>query len=277
MQLKLYLICFFLFSFIPFKGYVQQTQTKLVYCYDPALDMAVNIPVANVAYGSPLWSYETNNRSNNEQRAARFFPQDIIGCSLMDFGCNEGGVLLACKKLGAKEIIGIDYNAWCIEQARWKALQNGLTDTHFLVGDMETKALYAQLPDVDTVFLLAILDTSNFSSKQAILSQVARHAKKALYYEGHVSLESHVKRFYELFLLTDFTRFELLGRFDGRLLIRCSRELITEKELPAGAITSDCPDPILIHANEIYIYTDCPRNPAFSVNCRVIQFVKRGE
>lgn len=274
MQLKSYLALVVL-CLIPVKGYVQQTVPKFVYCYDPAVDMVSNIPIQNVAYGSPIWSYEMNNRSNNDERAARFFPQDIVNCSLMDFGCNEGGVLLACKKLGAKEMIGIDYNAWCIEQARWKALQSGLTDAFFLVGDMENKGLYTQLPKVDTVFLLAILDTSGFSNKQAILSQIAFHAKKALYYEGHVTPESHVKRFYELFLHTDFTRFEFLGRFDNRILIRCGRELISQKDLPPNAITSDYPDNILIHANEIYVYTDCPRNPAFSVHCRLIQYVKR--
>lgn len=274
MKLKNFLYSFFWLCLIPAQGHVN-TIPKFMYHYDPITDTATNTVVENVAYGSPIWSYEVNNRSNSDERAARFRQDDLINCSLMDFGCNEGGVLFACRKLGASVLIGIDLNAWCIEQAQKKAAQAGLSDAYFFVGDLENKALYHNLPLVDTVFLLAILDTSNFVNKPAILSRIANHTKKALYYEGHVSPESHVKRLYELLLYTNFTRFEYLGRFDGRILIRCSRELLTLKDLPAGAITSDHPDHLLQQANEIYVFTDSNRNPPFGVNCRLIQYVLR--
>jgi ubiquinone/menaquinone biosynthesis C-methylase UbiE len=248
---------------------------KTLYGYDGSRDCVINRPTENVAFGSTVWSYEQNNRKNNDERAARFLSKDIIGCSLLDFGCNEGGVLLACRRLGASTITGVDYNAWCIEQAKKKVKQNAIPDAHFLVGDMENKGLYQRLPTADTVFLLAILDTSQFAHKQAIIADVCRHAGNTLYYEGHQTKDSHVKRMYELLIYTDFTRFEYLGHYDGRMLIRCSRELITSKEIPKGAITSDSPETNLQSAREIYVYTDSPTNPTFGANCHLIQYVSR--
>lgn len=273
MNLKKYLL-YLALCFIPAQGHVT-TLNKFIHYYDPTTDSVKNIPVDNVAYGCPYWSYEDNNRSNNDERAARFLPEDIVGCNLMDFGCNEGGVLMACRRLGAGIIIGIDINDWCVARARQKALAANMPHTCFLTGDMENKGLYVNLPQVDTVFLLAILDTSNFANKQAVLSNISRLAKKALYYEGHITAESHVKRMYELLVYTSFTRFEYLGRFDNRILMRCSREVLNANQLPSGAITSDHPDEILQQASEIYVFTDSQKNPAFGPNCRLIQYVNR--
>lgn len=254
-----------------------QTIEKEVYIYDESQDMVLNVPTTNVAYGHAVWSYEVNNRPNSDERAGRFRSRDIVGCSIMDFGCNEGGVLFACRRLGAGKIIGIDYNAWCISSARKKAKEQGVKGAIFVVGDMENKGLYTNLPTVDTVFLLAILDTSGFANKQAVLSRISRFAKKALYYEGHVTAESHVRRMYELLLFTDFTRFEYLGRFDGRILIRCGRELYGSRNVPRGAVTSDSSDEALRKSKEIYVYTDSKRNPPFGANCRLIQYVDRNK
>lgn len=248
---------------------------KLIYTYDTLNDRVVNNPVENQTFGSDIWSYEQNYREDSLSRAARFYQKDIVGKTLMDFGCNEGGILIACHKLGASRITGIDNNDWCITQALAKAQKETIADANFFVGDMENKAFLSTLPMVNTVFLLAILDTSSFANKTAIIANISRLAKDALYYEGHQTAASHVPRMQEFFLATDFTRFEYLGRFHTRVLMRFGREVMESKDVPKNAITSDYPDHIVQNAEEIYWFTDSKRNPPFCANCRLIQMVKR--
>lgn len=258
-----------------FASDVLPATTKLLYGYDPAKDRTVNTPAENQTFGSPVWSYEQNYREDSLLRASRFYQKDIAGKTLMDFGCNEGGVLFACRSLGAAGLTGIDNNAWCIGQANARAAREQAHDVRFLTGDMENQAFLASLPKVDTVFLLAILDTSSFANKTAVIANISRFAKGALYYEGHQTIESHVRRMQEFFLATDFTRFEYLGRFNARIFMRFGREMMEACDVPKDAITSDHPDSIVQNAEEIYWFTDSTRNPPFGFRCRLIQMVRR--
>jgi len=248
---------------------------KYLYFYSPQGDRVLNRVISNPEYGSLTYSYQEYNREDNKIRASEFLPKDIIGKSILDFGCNQGGVLFACRNIGAHEITGVDLNPWCIKEALALVKEQKIENANFYVGDMENRALLSTLPQADTVLLLAILDTSNFANKISVIANVSRFAKETLYYEGHVTPDSHVIRMYELFIATDFTRFEYLGRFEDRVHIRCSRKLMAEPELPPNAITSDYDEQALLNAEEIYLFTDSPRNPPFSKTCRLIQFVKR--
>jgi hypothetical protein len=248
---------------------------KLIYGYDGNKDAAINTPVDNQTFGSDSWSYAKHNREDSLARALRFHSKDIVGKSLMDFGCNEGDMLFACQSLGARQLIGIDNNEWCINQAKARVIREHATHANFFVNDMENKAFLSTLPKVDTVFLLAILDTSSFANKTAVIAIVSRFAKQALYYEGHQTPTSHVQRMQEFFVATDFTRFEYLGRFDSRLLMRFGREKMKARDVPSNAITSDHPDHIIQQAEEIYWFSDSQRNPPFSAHCRLIQIVQR--
>lgn len=264
------------FLFLNISCHAVQTLDKVIYYYDADTDTARNKIVQNHAYSTEHHSYEINHhRTNNDERAARFFYNDIYRKTIMDFGCCEGGVLLACRRLGAKKIIGVDANHWGIEKAIAKAKEDKIKNAQFFVGDVENKAVLSSLPQVDTVLFLAVLYTSKFSDRAAVISNVARFAKTALYYEGHCTPESHVSPMFDFVKYTDFTRFEYLGRFDGRILFRCGRETMKANQVPYGAVTSDDSDEDLLQAEEIYIYSDSTRNPAFSENCRLIQFVQR--
>jgi ubiquinone/menaquinone biosynthesis C-methylase UbiE len=249
--------------------------SKYVYLYNEHMDVAFNQEVKNPEYGSSYKSYQENNREDNRIRVSQFYREDILGKSILDCGCNEGGVLFACRNLGAKAITGFDINPWCIRHADEVVRTQKITDAKFHVGDMENRAFLSTLPISDTVLLLAILDTSIFVNKTAVIANLARFAKHTLYYEGHVSQASHVPRMYELLFATDFTCFEYIGRFAQRILIRCTRDIINKDQLPSNAITSDATDTELLSASKIYLFTDSPRNPPFSSKCTLIQFVNR--
>lgn len=220
--------------------------------------------------------YEGYEYHNGSERIARMNPKDIKGKSILDMGCNNGDLLFAAKQAGAKSIVGVDFVESLIQEAQQTSKKLGITESQFIVGDMEVKGTYLTLEPADTVFFMRILGTSHFFNKSAIITNVARLARKAMYYEGHRSETTHVPKLYELLTLTDFTRFEYLGKSkDGRPMIRCSRELITPELVPENAVTSDDPDHVQRQALEIYVYQTSPFNPVFSEKCRLIQYVKK--
>lgn len=248
---------------------------KHLYFYNSRLDMALSEWVSDPIYGYEEYSYQETQREDSAIRASLFRIEDIVGKSLLDFGCNEGAVLFACRRLGAGRITGIDLNSWGIDEAKSYATKHQIPDAHFYLTDMENKAFLSTLEQADTVFLLAILDTSYFLNKTAVLATTSQFAKHVFYYQGHINDVSHVQRMYELLITTNFTRFEYLGRSEGRVLIRCSRELFSIGQVPEGAITSDASNSELLSAPEIYLFSDAEQNPSFSAKCRLIQFVKR--
>jgi ubiquinone/menaquinone biosynthesis C-methylase UbiE len=251
---------------------------KQLYVFDASKDRVLNKMMKIRGYGSENYTYDRAEDEWSRKRVARFQAQDIEGKSVMDFGCNQGNILFMCKERGAEKITGIEHNSWCVEQANKRVENEGLPNANFVCSDMENLALYRTLPKADTVLLLAILDTSEdaFGNKAAIIGNISRMAKNALYYEGHKRPESHVQRMYEFMAYSDFTRFEYLGKDEqGRPLMRCGREIINEDQLPAGAVTTDSSQKDQLAAKEIYVYTDAKINPAFSDNCNLIQYVKR--
>ena len=46
------------------------------------------------------------------------FPQDFIGKTVLDIGCNPGFYSFAAKLRGAKSVVGLDHQPQYIEQAR---------------------------------------------------------------------------------------------------------------------------------------------------------------
>lgn len=248
---------------------------KYHYYYNARYDMVVSQEVVDPDFGSTNFRYQDNNKDDSISRAALILQDDIVRKSLLDLGCNDGLFLFACRNRGAGTITGVDNNAWNIDQAKDTAKSNKIEDAHFLAGDIENKAFLSCLPKADTVFLLEHFESTNFINRAAVLANLSHFAKVAFYYQGYISNGSHVLRMYELFMGTDFTRFEFLGRNEGRFLIRCGRELLQASDLPPNAVTSDSSDYELTNAAQIYVFTDTPRNPPFSSKCMLIQFVKR--
>lgn len=250
-------------------------QDKYLYTYDQAADRVINQKIDNHVFGTPNYSYQKQYRpTGGTVRASRFLAKDIVGQSILDLGCNEGEVLLACHQLGAREGFGVDYSEWCVGRGRAAADALKMDNVHFILGDMENRAVWKLLPHVDTVLLLSILESSVFANKFAVVSHAEKLAQKVLYYEGHETKESHVRWMYQLLVWTSFSRFEYLGNFDGRALIRCSRERMSVQEIPSGATTSDATEEEMHNAEEIYVFTDTDRNPSFGPKCRLIQYVE---
>lgn len=57
---------------------------------------------------------------------AHAIPQDLRGKSVLDIGCNAGFYSMEMKRRGADRVLGIDFDAGYLEQARFAADVNGL-------------------------------------------------------------------------------------------------------------------------------------------------------
>lgn len=58
-------------------------------------------------------------------------PDDMSGLSVLDIGCNGGFFSLAVRERGAARVVGIDYDADYLAQARFAAQVRGMDDIEF--------------------------------------------------------------------------------------------------------------------------------------------------
>jgi tRNA (mo5U34)-methyltransferase len=65
------------------------------------------------------------------KRFAHVIPQDLTGKSVLDIGCNAGFYSFEMKKRGASRVVGIDFNDYYLDQARFAAEVLGHEDVEF--------------------------------------------------------------------------------------------------------------------------------------------------
>lgn len=160
------------------------------------------------------------------QRIRLFDPLDFTGRSVLDLGCNLGGMLFEARRLGATRLTGVECEPALIERAEAISVSHG-AGIRFICADIEdifaTEMLDAHY---DTILLLAVLYTSPFRDRNKLLAQIAQRCD-VLYIEGH-----HGQEFAWYFNLmewnTDFTTFRMMGRSTDqeridRPLMRLSR------------------------------------------------------
>jgi SAM-dependent methyltransferase len=161
-------------------------------------------------------------KRNCEDRVKEFDINDIKGKHILDIGCSMGGMLIASYKLGATKCVGLEYNKTSVEFANKYCMDNDLSNIDIKLQDIDDFDWFRNIEKFDTVFLLSILNTSNFSEKDSLIS-IANRIGKVLYIEGH-SGENHLSYLKKLYYHTDYTLFTHKYVTDGlgkRPLIRC--------------------------------------------------------
>jgi tRNA (mo5U34)-methyltransferase len=69
--------------------------------------------------------------ANKWQRFAHVLPQDLAGKSVLDIGCNAGFYSFEMKRRGAARVVGIDFDDYYLNQARFAAKVLGHEDVEF--------------------------------------------------------------------------------------------------------------------------------------------------
>ncbi len=163
-------------------------------------------------------------RDKTDERLKLFRVEDIAGKRVLDAGCNMGGIVNHCMKLGARQVTGLDFDSAAVQRAR--GLYSNPRSV-FRCDDLDNPL--AALEPHDTVMFLSVYGTKELEDRNSILSRLAG-LSQVMYFEGH---HGDAPRDYAWVLLKygGFQTIEFLGytndelRDDsvGRPFFRCDR------------------------------------------------------
>ena len=171
--------------------------------------------------GSVVWrEYQDLPGHPGERRVEdrrKFIESDFNGSSVLDLGCWAGQMMLEAKRLGAKEVLGIEIDREAIKIGRE-------IGNEIVRDDLENPFMWKKLPMFDVVLCLAIL--GNMRNKVAVLSNAAQITGKVMYVEGHGTQHKFSRAdWMDLFLTyTNFKTIEYLGEITTRPFFRLARE-----------------------------------------------------
>jgi len=130
---------------------------------------------------------------NTQERLRRFGvgQEQLKGKTIIDLGCNVGGIAFECAKLGAAHVLGVDIVAERIAVAQAIKEFAGLTNVNFTVGDVTVDPFLVCCP-ADVVFCLALDGwVSNRKHLYQILGELTR---EVLYLETHDGMVGHTRQ-----------------------------------------------------------------------------------
>lgn len=145
-----------------------------------------------------------------------FIENDFKDASVLDLGCWGGQMMLEAKRMGAKEVLGIEIDTDAVKIGRSLGLD-------IEVDDLESPLMWKELKRYDVVLCLAIL--GNMKNQVAVLSN-ASQITDIMYVEGHgIQHKFSREDWVNLFLTyTTFKNIEYLGNIDTRPFFRLSRK-----------------------------------------------------
>lgn len=117
---------------------------------------------------------------DRKDRLKFFNKKDFKGATVLDLGCNAGGMLNRAKEWGAKETLGIDYD------------QELNPD---IVADLDEFDF--KIPDFDVVMILSV--TKWVKDPKRLVEEAEKKCRKVMYFEGHQQ-EYEPDNFKELFI-----------------------------------------------------------------------------
>ena len=96
---------------------------------------------ANVKYSLVIWpkmSFGTGHHATTRLIIQQLKQLEIKGKRVLDQGCGTGILGILASKMGAKEVFGIDIDAWCMENAAENILLNEIENMKLLPGGAES-------------------------------------------------------------------------------------------------------------------------------------------
>lgn len=164
-------------------------------------------------------------RRSLESRQPGFLCDDFDGKTVLDLGSNLGQMCLYAAKCGATHVLGIEYDKAAFCEAITIRNQEHATAVQYNRDDLDNPLCWHQIDAYDTVLLLSVVDTKELTNRFGIISRACMKCKKTLYLEGHQD-QPHWKYFRYILDNTDFTQVECMGRYEGRILYRCTRDIL---------------------------------------------------
>jgi ribosomal protein L11 methyltransferase len=92
----------------------------------------------------PKMSFGTGHHATTQLMLQALISLDLTDKSVLDMGTGTGVLAIAAKKLGAKNVLGLDIEDWCIANAKENASKNGISDILFTLESLPSLALHRQ-------------------------------------------------------------------------------------------------------------------------------------
>jgi ribosomal protein L11 methyltransferase len=84
---------------------------------------------------TPKMSFGTGHHQTTSLMMNRMFDLDIKNKSVLDMGSGTGILSILASKLGARDLVGIDFDEWAFENAKQNSVLNNISNIHFINGD----------------------------------------------------------------------------------------------------------------------------------------------
>jgi ribosomal protein L11 methyltransferase len=84
---------------------------------------------------TPQMSFGTGHHQTTSLMMNRIFGLDIRNKSVLDMGSGTGILSILASKLGARDLVGIDFDEWAFKNAKENAVLNNVSNIHFIYGD----------------------------------------------------------------------------------------------------------------------------------------------
>ena len=99
----------------------------------------------------------------------KYFNKEDFKGTVLDIGCNAGGMLDKAKEWGAKEVLGIDYDK--------EFKREGIR-----IEDLD-EIDWSTIQDADVVMILSV--TKWVKNPKRLVEEAEKKCKKVMYFEGH--------------------------------------------------------------------------------------------
>jgi ribosomal protein L11 methyltransferase len=93
--------------------------------------------VAHELLIDPKMSFGTGHHSTTWMMISLMRDIDFTGKRVLDYGCGTGILAILAEKLGASEVVALDYDPWCEENTRENLVLNNCTQTVVKLGELQ--------------------------------------------------------------------------------------------------------------------------------------------
>jgi len=169
------------------------------------------------SFSLPYFSVEVSEAQRDSARRLALFAinKDILqNKSLLDLGCNTGGMIFEAQKFKPAQCVGVEYDSDKVELATKITAYCGLNNTKFICGDIDEVNMQKIGGKFDVIFCLAI--EAHIKKKSRLYQFLAEISNNVIYFEGNST--TNVQQVKDQLLTGGFNKVEFLGFSDDDCL-----------------------------------------------------------
>lgn len=85
---------------------------------------------------NPRMSFGTGHHATTSQMLSEILNADVAGKRVLDMGCGTSILAILARLRGAREVLAVDYDEWCVENSKENIALNGLDGIEVRLGDV---------------------------------------------------------------------------------------------------------------------------------------------